>query len=245
MKYRSIKTLYRIFSFLSDKTNGFKPFVKYKLLLGTLLIGISATACKNKPSEPTCYELAAIPDDIIMCYEPAAPEDTISAQEKDSIVIEKKKVKSPSIIISAIDEPPIAEPMCYEPATPVITCYKPVIRPVDTFPELPPMKEVYAYVEQMPSFPGGDAVMIRYISERLNYPIKKEDEEDITGRVILRFIVRSTGEIDSIEIVRSLTPEFDKEAIRIVESMPKWIPGKQDEKEVDVYYTIPIDIHWK
>ena len=242
MKYRSIKTLYRIFSFLSDKTNGFKPFVKYKLLLGTLLIGISATACKNKTvPEDVCY-VPVLPDEI-MCYEPAAPNDTILKQEKDSIVIEKKKAKFTPPIITCYDtlEPiePIIEPITIEDP---IMCYFPAIDIIDIIEQ--PKDFVYSYVEQPPSFPGGDAALMKFINENLRYPVKLDDE-NIAGRVVLRFIVRSTGEIDSIEVVRSITPEFDKEAIRIVESMPKWIPGKQDGEEVDVYYTIPINIHWQ
>ena len=92
MKTASIKTLYRLFSFLSDKTNGFKLFVKYKLILGTLLIGISTTACKNKDVR-RCY-MPALPDDISepMCYEPAAIDDSLLLPKEDTIIA-KEEIK--------------------------------------------------------------------------------------------------------------------------------------------------------
>ena len=200
MKYKSIKTLYSLFSFLSDKTNGFKPFVKYKLLLGTLLIGISTTACKNKT--------------VITCYETSAPDDA------ETILIQ--------------EEEPYIPPMDID--TNFITCYAPGI-PIEEDIEQP-KDPVIAYAEQMPSFPGGDKAMVKFIIENYRYPVK--DDREIEGRVILQFVVRSTGKIDNIEVARSLDPIFDKEAIRVVKSMPEWIPGKQDGEPVDVYYRLPV-----
>ena len=190
-----------------------------------------------------CYEPEAIPDDV-MCYlVMELPNDSTPAPDEDTIVVEKEKIKFTPPIIELIPDEPIIEPMCYKPIAPPIEnpimCYVPVAPP-----EQPEEKQVYSYVEQPPSFPDGDAALMKFINENLRYPVKLDDE-NIAGRVILRFIVRSTGEIDSIEVVKSITPEFDKEAIRVVESMPKWIPGKQNGEEVDVYHRIPVNIHWQ
>ena len=104
-------------------------------------------------------------------------------------------------------------------------------------------KQVYTYAEQHASFPGGEAALMKYIHENLHYPATTI--ENAPGRIVFRFIVRSTGKIENVEIMKSLTPEFDKEAIRMFESMPLWIPAKQNGEPVDIYYMMPINIHWK
>lgn len=94
-------------------------------------------------------------------------------------------------------------------------------------------------VEQMPSFPGGEAEMHKYIASNLKYP-EKAKEEGIQGRVTVRFVVSKQGDITNTVILRGIDPECDKEVVRMLKSMPRWIPGSQDGKTVPVYYTIPI-----
>lgn len=98
---------------------------------------------------------------------------------------------------------------------------------------------IYEAVEQMPYFPGGESEMMKFIRENIQYPASAK-EYGIQGRVILRFVVTETGTIENITVLRSLDPACDKEAIRLLESMPKWIPGKQNDEIVSVYYTLPI-----
>lgn len=99
---------------------------------------------------------------------------------------------------------------------------------------------VYDVVENMPSYPGGISQMRAFIQNNLRYP---EDaiKDGIQGRVILSFIVEKDGSLTDIKVVRSVSPSLDKEAIRIVKSMPKWIPGKQNGRSVRVKYIIPIN----
>ncbi|GAB6123322.1 TonB family protein [Dysgonomonas termitidis] len=99
--------------------------------------------------------------------------------------------------------------------------------------------DVYVTVEQMPSFPGGLDAQQRFIADGLKYPVEAQ-AKGIQGRVTIRYVIKSTGEISDIEVIRGVDPLLDKEAIRIVKSMPKWEPGKQGGKAVDVYYTLPI-----
>lgn len=109
-------------------------------------------------------------------------------------------------------------------------------------PEISPKQkreESYMHVEMMPEFPGGTPAMMEYITENLIYPVK-EMETAVQGRVILRFVVTKVGEIKNIRIIRGISEDMDKEAIRLVEGMPQWKPGKQNGEFVDVYYTIPI-----
>lgn len=98
---------------------------------------------------------------------------------------------------------------------------------------------VFTMVEQMPQFPGGEEELLKFISENLKYPYVAS-ESGIQGRVIVRFVVSVTGEVTNIEIMRGLDPSCDREAIRVIKTMPKWIPGKQNGKNVPVYFTIPI-----
>ena len=96
---------------------------------------------------------------------------------------------------------------------------------------------VFTFVEQMPSFPGGEKELMKYLSENLKYP---STEADVQGTVILRFVINENGDVTDIVVMRSLAPDFDAEAIRVVKSMPRWIPGKQGDETVAVYYTLPI-----
>lgn len=99
--------------------------------------------------------------------------------------------------------------------------------------------DVYVTVEQMPSFPGGLDAQQHFIADGLKYPVEAQTK-GIQGRVTVRYIVKSTGEISNVEVIRGVDPLLDNEAIRVVKTMPKWEPGKQGGKAVDVYYTLPI-----
>ena len=103
---------------------------------------------------------------------------------------------------------------------------------------------VFDVVEQMPSFPGGSKKLMEYLSEKTRYP-KDLEETCIQGRVILTFVVEKDGSISDVKVVRSLDPLLDKEAVRVVSSMPKWIPGKQNGVALRVKYTIPVTFRLK
>lgn len=94
-------------------------------------------------------------------------------------------------------------------------------------------------VEQMPKFPGGDAELMRFISNNIKYP-PIAAENGIEGRVVIRFVVGKDGHVSDINVLRPLDPSCDKEAIRVVKMMPKWIPGMQNGRNVAVYYTLPV-----
>ena len=102
-----------------------------------------------------------------------------------------------------------------------------------------PQDTPFQVVEQMPEYPGGRAAMMKYIGKMMKYPTIAM-ENGIEGKVILRFVVLPTGEIGNVEVLRSLDPTCDKEAVRVVQGMPKWIPGKQNGTAVSVYFTLPI-----
>lgn len=101
---------------------------------------------------------------------------------------------------------------------------------------------VFSVVQQQPQFPGGTAAMNKFISEHIRYP-QTAKEKGIEGRVIVQFTVDKTGQVRDAQVVRSIEPSLDAEAIRVVESMPLWKPGTQDGKPVDVRYTIPVNFN--
>jgi protein TonB len=91
----------------------------------------------------------------------------------------------------------------------------------------------------MPSFPGGDAALQQYLSKNIKYPVVAE-ENGVQGRVIVTFVVERDGSITDVKVVKSVDPSLDKEATRVVKSMPHWIPGKQNGSAVRVKYTVPV-----
>ena len=103
----------------------------------------------------------------------------------------------------------------------------------------PEPEKVFDMVEQMPQFPGGDRELLSFIAKNLRYPTIAQ-ENGIQGKVFVRFVVSATGDVKDVKVMRSLDPSCDKEAIRVIQSLPKWIPGKQNGRNVPVYYTVPI-----
>ena len=98
----------------------------------------------------------------------------------------------------------------------------------------------YFYIEEMPQYPGGIAECMKFIKKNIQYP-NEAIKEGIEGRVICQFTVKKDGSIDNIIVVRSVHKLLDKEAIRIIKSMPKWIPCENHKGEVqDCKYTLPI-----
>ncbi|MDL2223950.1 TonB family protein [Bacteroidales bacterium OttesenSCG-928-M06] len=99
--------------------------------------------------------------------------------------------------------------------------------------------EPFRFVEVMPEYPGGAEAMFKYISENISYP-QEASENGIQGTVYVQFVVKEDGAISDIKVIRSVDKLLDDEAVRIVQLMPKFIPGKQNGKNVSVYYSLPI-----
>ncbi|MDH6309129.1 protein TonB [Dysgonomonas sp. PFB1-18] len=100
-------------------------------------------------------------------------------------------------------------------------------------------EKVFVSAQFMPQFPGGEAEMYRFISENLKYPVV-DQEMGTQGRVTVRFVVTKTGEISDIQLLKGISISCDKEAMRVIKSMPRWIPGKNNGEPVQVYFTLPI-----
>ena len=99
---------------------------------------------------------------------------------------------------------------------------------------------VFQVVEQQPEFPGGMKAMMKYLQDNINYPRISRDNNS-QGRAFIRFVVNADGSIQGVEVLKSSGDIYlDKEAVRVVESMPKWSPGKQAGKPVRVFFTLPV-----
>lgn len=99
--------------------------------------------------------------------------------------------------------------------------------------------KVFDVVEQMPSFPGGQSALMSYLANNIKYPVVAQ-ENGVQGRVVVSFVVERDGSITDVQVVRSVDPSLDREAQRVVRSMPKWIPGKQNGQAVRVKYNVPV-----
>ena len=116
-----------------------------------------------------------------------------------------------------------------------------IAAPVEAPEEEEEEEVVFVVVESMPEFPGGQQALFKYLGDNVKYPVIAQ-ENGIQGRVICQFVVNKDGSIVDIEVVRSGgDPSLDKEAVRVVKSMPKWKPGKQRGKPVRVKFTLPVN----
>lgn len=108
-------------------------------------------------------------------------------------------------------------------------------------PEPPKAEEnkIFEVVEQMPAFPGGDAALMKYLQENTQYPTIAA-ENGVQGRVVIGFVVEKDGSITDVTVIKSQDPSLDREATRVVKSMPRWIPGKQNGSAVRVKYQVPV-----
>lgn len=120
-------------------------------------------------------------------------------------------------------------------------------RQMDTYVPPPPPKpkveevteEIFVVVEVQPEFPGGNTAMMKFLSDNIKYPVIAQ-ENGIQGRVITNFVVERDGSITDVQVVRGVDPSLDKEAVRVIQSMPRWKPGQQRGSAVRVRFTLPV-----
>lgn len=105
----------------------------------------------------------------------------------------------------------------------------------------PPVEDTktYTIVEQMPSFPGGEQALLNYVNSHIKYPAIAQEQE-IQGVVRLRFVVLEDGRIGEVQVQKGLEPHCDAEAVRVIKSLPRFIPGKQQGKPVRVWFSLPV-----
>lgn len=99
--------------------------------------------------------------------------------------------------------------------------------------------EIFVVVEEQPEYPGGQAAMMRFLSDNIRYPVIAQ-ENGIQGRVICNFVVERDGSITDVQVVRGVDPSLDREAVRVIQQMPSWTPGRQRGQAVRVRFTLPV-----
>jgi len=234
MKIQILKTSFHLFSFLADKTNGWALFAKPKILLGSLILSLTACTTNTAPQTSQEQPEAEKPDSIEAKVE-EMPADTLP-KEKTAIVRSKQAV------------PDIIHPdriICYDPIftdyditfpEPVIMCYEPASCYIGVVPQPP---KIYTFVSEMPTFPGGNDALVRFIRDNLTYP-RADKEMGVQGTVPVRFVINEDGTLTDAKVIRSVSPGLDAEALRLVRSMPRWVPGKQNGEVVKVQFDLPI-----
>ena len=96
----------------------------------------------------------------------------------------------------------------------------------------------------MPVFPGGIQALVTYLKDNVKYP-QEMAEKKIQGRVVVSFIIDKEGNVTDVKVAYSVSKQFDEEAMRVIRAMPKWVPGKQNGKNVNVRYNIPVSFKLK
>ena len=105
-------------------------------------------------------------------------------------------------------------------------------------------ERVFDVVENMPEFPGGQDSLMNFLMHTIKYP-KEAMEKGIQGRVVAKFIVEKDGQVSTPKVVRSVYPALDEEALRVIRCMPKWKPGKQNGREVRVFFILFVTFRMK
>ena len=103
-------------------------------------------------------------------------------------------------------------------------------------------EKVFDVVEQMPEYPGGMQALFEFLKENIKYP-EDAQKQKVEGRVIVTFVVETDGSISNVEVAKHAFPSLDAEAVRVIQAMPNWSPGKQKGQAVRVKYTVPINFN--
>ena len=196
--------------------------------LSVLYIGFEWTAKEVVVHEIVQTNLWEDDDlDIIQTAEPPPPPPPPPPQE---IILEVLNVVDDETEVESIAE------LIREDFTEIVEIRAPVVAPIEEEDE----NVVFMVVETPPSFPGGMQALHRWLGQNINYPPIAQ-EHGIQGRVILQFTVNTDGSIVDIEVVRGVDRSLDREAVRVVQAMPKWTPGKQSGRQVRVRFTLPVN----
>ncbi len=217
----------------SDKANLENKKLTYLLMGFVFVLSVGFVALEWTEQEVTKYEVAdtdfLIEDEIEIQQTtqetPPPPPPPAPVQEVQVLNVVENDVETETIEIQAEDT---KEEVVIAP-------------PVEAPEEEEEEQTIFVVVETMPEFPGGQAELFKYLSQNVKYPVIAQ-ENGIQGRVICQFVVNKDGSIVDVEVVRSGgDASLDKEAVRVIKSMPKWKPGKQRGKPVRVKYTVPVN----
>lgn len=162
-------------------------------------------------------------------------------QEEEKKEIEPQKPETTDVIeeIQIVDDDVETSDLTFTSEDDQTQAQEVIQAPIEMPEEDPEENIVFVVAEKMPSFPGGQQALMKYLSENIRYPVIAQ-ENGVQGRVIVQFTVRKDGTIDDVKVVKSADPSLDKEAVRLIKSVPAWEPGMQRGKAVHCKFTVPI-----
>ncbi|HEX2969241.1 MAG TPA: energy transducer TonB [Bacteroidales bacterium] len=223
----------------------YRPTVILALLIGSIIVAsliigpyLNAKATENsrKRAERTVeIKMEAMDAPVEQVAPPPPP------PPPPSDVVQQARYVPPVVVDSVKPEEEV-QLMTADEAEEVVQNTEVVDIPVEVKEEVQeeePEEVPFVVVEEMPMFPGGDVALLKYIGENTQYP-EVAKENNIQGRVIVRFCVTAKGGVSQVSVLKGVDPELDAEAIRVVQTLPPFKPGKQGGKPVPVWYMVPI-----
>ena len=198
--------------------------------LAVLFVGFEWSSTISKLDETVIVQDVLAEEEIEITQRdptPPPPPPPPEPEVPEIIEVTEEKVETKIDLSSLEDDQSKAQIQTYTPPPPP----KPV--------EEEATEEIFVVVEQQPEFPGGMSALMKFLGDNIKYPVIAQ-ENGIQGRVITRFVVERDGSITDVQVVRGQDPSLDKEAVRVIQTMPRWKPGQQRGKAVRVRFTLPV-----
>lgn len=227
--------------------------LKRTLLPSLLIVFCSIVACKNEPktnadtvTQSTNMTSPSV-DSSALAAQAQATADSLAAAKAAMAqkTADEKAVPAPVAKDNAVVP---STKTTAKPKTTTVTPVKPAkmttVKPEPKFDngnifKRPGRDDVFKISEIAPAYPGGEKAMMKYLEKNIKYPMEAKDK-NIQGTVFLEFVVEKDGRVDDVLVNKGVNPLLDKEAVRVVNSMPRWTPGKQNGNLVAVRYSIPV-----
>ena len=198
--------------------------------LSVLFVGFEWSSTISKLDEKVIVQDVLAEEEIEITQRdptPPPPPPPPEPEVPEIIDVVEEKVDTKIDLSSLEDDQSKAQVITYTPPPPP----KPV--------EEEATEEIFVVVEKQPEFPGGTTALMKFLGDNIKYPVIAQ-ENGIQGRVITNFVVERDGSISDVQVVRGQDPSLDKEAVRVIKTMPKWAPGQQRGKPVRVRFTLPV-----
>lgn len=198
--------------------------------LAVLFVGFEWSSTLSKLDETVIVQDVLAEEEIEITQrepEPPPPPPPPEPEVPEVIEMVEEKVETKIDLSSLEDDQSKAQVITYTPPPPP----KPV--------EEEATEEIFVVVEKQPEFPGGTTALMKFLGDNIKYPVIAQ-ENGIQGRVITNFVVERDGSISDVQVVRGQDPSLDREAVRVIKTMPKWAPGQQRGKPVRVRFTLPV-----
>jgi protein TonB len=198
--------------------------------LAVLFVGFEWSSTITKLDEAVVVQDVLAEEEIEITQRdptPPPPPPPPEPEVPEIIEVTEEKVETKIDLSSLEDDQSKAQVQTYTPPPPP----KPV--------EEEATDEIFVVVEKQPEFPGGTTALMKFLGDNIKYPVIAQ-ENGIQGRVITNFVVERDGSISDVQVVRGQDPSLDKEAVRVIKTMPRWTPGQQRGKPVRVRFTLPV-----